>query len=188
MIDDKHVAAQLDKTGARLPAVVDAFAILFGHHWPQVGRPPQTPDPIKTLRSLHHAFKDVRAQHPTVAFWWKDEDSTILGACSTLGMLAGLPAGASMVGLSDVSPGVSWNRQANLYRRDDRAVLDAFKPRFDIVERQDRKDGTVWLRTSKVPYRNSAGAGTVGAFDAIDEATARRLLGRPTPAPSRPQM
>ena len=182
MIDEKQVAAQLDKTGGRLPAVVDAFAILFGHTWPHVGRPPQTADPIKTLRSMHHAFQNVHAQHPKVAFWWKDEDSTILGACSNLGVLAGLPVGASMVGLKDVDPVVSWNRQGNLYRRDDRAVLEAFTPKFDIVERQDRKDGTVWLRTNKVPFRNSAGAGTVGAFDAIDEATARRLLTRHSPA------
>ncbi len=81
------------------------------------------------------------------------------------------------MGLSDVSPEVAWSRQGNLYRRDDRAVLDALSPKLNIVERQDRSDGTIWLRTSKVPYRSAAGAGTVGGLDIISEQTAQRLRG-----------
>jgi hypothetical protein len=72
-------------------------------------------------------------------------------------------------------PAVVWNRQAAVYMRDDREVMLSGAPRFDIVERQDREAGTVWLRTSKVPYACPAGQGTVGGFDTISAAHAAEL-------------
>ena len=127
------------------------------------------------MQLLQRVFDEAHAAFPTVCFWWKDQDSTFLGCCRRLNPAAGLPVGAHLVGLSDASPQVAWNRQGNLYRRDDRAVLDAMTPKLNIVERQDRPEGTIWLRTSKVPYRSAAGAGTLGGFDSITEAQAMAL-------------
>ena len=57
------------------------------------------------------------------------------------------------------------------------AALNAFvKAKLNIVERQDQVDGTVWLKTSKVPYKNPDGSGgTVGGFEVIDEKAAWKL-------------
>lgn len=166
-----------EATGSRMPAVVDAFLSLFQACWPE-GVPALTarvgPSPYQWIED---AFSAVHAAHPSAAFWWKDESSVFLGACERFGLLAGLACSADLIGLREGDPKLAWARQSSLYRRDDQAVLSAFEPKLDIVERQDRPDGSVvWLRTSKVPYRAVSGpSGTVGGFDVVSAARAAEL-------------
>lgn len=116
-------------------------------------------------------------------FWWKDESSHFLGCCPRFAAASGLAA-RDLFGRDDLDPAVAWSRQGALYMKDDREVLAAFEPRFDILERQDREaQSTVWLRTSKVPYRGTAGAGTVGGFDTISAADALELAKRQSARP-----
>jgi hypothetical protein len=178
---DPLITAIVEASGPRLPAVAGAFAVLFRESWPEVKGAaalqavlPST-SPAQIAEVLQRAFDEAHELFPTVAFWWKDSDSTFLGCCARLGPAAGLPSSVDLIGKNDVHPSVAWNRQGNLYRRDDRSVVDAFVPKLNIVERQDRSDGTVWLRTSKVPYRSAAGEGSVGGFDIISEARALQL-------------
>jgi hypothetical protein len=100
---------------------------------------------------------------------------------SPVASAAGL-APLDLLGLTDVDPRVAWSRQGTLYTKEDREVLSSFVARFDILERQDRQgEATVWLRTSKVPYRGAGGAGTGGGFDTISAARARELAKRQVP-------
>jgi len=167
-------------TGERMPAVVESFRTLFERSWPvpaaldSLWTAERTSDARSVCERLVAAFDAVQARHGTVMFWWKDEDSRFLGFCPRLAQASGLDA-HTLVGCSDADPRVAWNRQAALYMRDDREVLASAMPRFDIVERQDREEGTVWLRTSKVPYMSAVGAGTLGGLDVISVAEATRL-------------
>lgn len=167
-------------TGARTPHVAAAFATLMRTSWPQ-------PRVLESVLSAtrEHAFRDAcgklldtfdaaHATYPTACFWWKDESSHFLGFCPRLATASGLTT-LELLGRTDADPDVVWSRQAALYMKDDREVLASGQPRFDIVERQDREGGTVWLRTSKVPYVGPSGSGTVGGFDMISAAHAREL-------------
>jgi PAS fold len=167
-------------TGTRMPAVAAAFVGLMRHSWPKpevvrlvtLAERGKTTDAIcvALLKALDAAW----AEFPTAMFWWKNEQSEFLGFCPRFAAASGVPA-LELLGKTDADPSVAWNRQAALYLKDDREVLRSRSPRFDILERQDRNKATVWLRTSKVPYENDQGAGTVGGFDTISVDHARRL-------------
>jgi hypothetical protein len=82
-----------------------------------------------------------------------------------------------IVGLTDYSPEVPWNRQAAHYRKDDKFVVEHKSDKLNIIERQDQHDGTTFLRTSKVPIIDASGAviGLLGGYQTIDAATALKL-------------
>ncbi len=178
--DSEIVARFVEATGSKLKPVVGAFAILLERSWPvrdalkSLRDAHEAPSPEASCRGLLRAIELVQERHDTAMFWWKDEDSRFLGFCRRLPVAAGLPV-PELVGNDDSDPRIAWNRQAALYLRDDREVLSSGAPRFDILERQDRLDGTVWLRTSKVPFDAESGRGTVGGFDTITVAEAQRL-------------
>lgn len=169
-----------DATAGRMPSVAAAFTVLIRQSWPgpttasSFAAVERERDARAACRKLLAALDTVHEAFPTAMFWWKDESSRFLGFCDRFALAAGVSA-AELLGRTDVDPSVAWNRQGALYMRDDREVLVSKRPRFDIVERQDRDSGTVWLRTSKVPYFGEAGSGTVGGFDTISAAEARRL-------------
>lgn len=183
MSSDPHLVRRfVEETGARMPAIVAAFTLLLERSWPvpsaladlrEASRRGTAPEAALTRMLV--VFDTVHARHGTAMFWWKDEDSRFLGFCPRVALASGLEA-RLLVGQTDADPRVAWNRQAALYARDDRDVMTGGVPRFDIVERQDREDGTVWLRTSKVPYTSAGGAGTVGGLDTISVSEAQRLL------------
>ncbi len=167
-----------------MQSVVGAFLELVRRSWPK-------PEVVRSFveaerqrhaedscRRLLAAFEVAHHEHPTAMFWWKDESSHFLGFCPRFASASGLAA-LELFGRTDIDPGIAWSRQGALYVRDDREVLGAFVPRFDILERQDREgEATVWLRTSKVPYRGAGGSGTVGGFDTISGVEARELSRR----------
>lgn len=178
--DDELVRRFAESSSTRSRAVLAAFTTLLERSWPV----PAALAPLRassasdshavTIRRVLDALDAVHAQHETAMFWWKDEESRFLGFCPRLCAASGLPP-QLLSGVTDADPRVPWNRQAALYMRDDREVLASGGPRFDILERQDRDTGTVWLRTSKVPYTGVGGDGTVGGFDTISVAEAQRL-------------
>lgn len=178
--DDELVRRIAEATGTRARAVLAAFATLLERSWPvptalEALRAASVSDtPTTSVRRVLDALDAAHAQHKTAMFWWKDADSRFLGFCPRLCVASGLPP-LQFVGVTDADPRVPWNRQAALYMRDDREVIASREPRFDILERQDRETGTVWLRTSKVPYAAVGGEGTVGGFDTISLAEAQRL-------------
>ncbi|HOE40655.1 MAG TPA: PAS domain S-box protein [Rhodoferax sp.] len=105
-----------------------------------------------------------------IRVFWKDRDCRYLGCNPAFARDAGKSAPADLIGLDDYA--MCWVEQADLYRADDRQVMESGQPRLDFEEPQTSPDGKpLWLRTSKVPLRDAAGVviGVLGLYDDITE-------------------
>lgn len=113
----------------------------------------------------------VIVEHLPVRAFWKDRDSRYLGCNTAFARDAGVSSPAEIVGRTDFDLG--WSAQAELYRSDDRAVMDSGQPRLGYEEPQTTPEGrTIWLRTSKVPLRDEAGR-VIGVLGIYDDVTAQ---------------
>jgi two-component system cell cycle sensor histidine kinase/response regulator CckA len=105
-----------------------------------------------------------------VRVFWKDRDSRYLGCNRPFARAAGLPTPEAIAGKTDEEMG--WAAQATQYRADDREVLTIGRAKLDYEEPQTAPDGSrTWLRTSKLPLRDAAGAicGVLGIHDDVTE-------------------
>ncbi len=108
--------------------------------------------------------------HLPQAIFWKDRDLVYLGCNQRFAQDALLAAPADIVGKTDYD--ITWNTQADLYRADDRQVIDTNMPKLNYEEPQGRPDGsTSWLRTSKIPLLDTDGQiiGILGMYEDITE-------------------
>jgi len=102
--------------------------------------------------------------------FWKDRDSVFLGCNMPLALDAGFTEPADMVGKTDYDH--ASHATADLYRADDRQVMETGQPKINYKEPQIRPDGShAWLRTTKVPLRNKEGTiiGVLGTYEDITE-------------------
>ena len=102
--------------------------------------------------------------------FWKDRNLTYLGCNPAFARDAGLTSPADLLGKDDYAMG--WAEQADLYRADDRLVMESGQPRLHFEEPQTTPDGrTIWLRTSKVPLLDVSGDvfGVLGMYEDITE-------------------
>jgi PAS domain S-box-containing protein len=109
-----------------------------------------------------------------VRVFWKDHDLKYLGCNAPFAQDAGFHEPEELIGKDDYQMG--WREQAELYRADDRQVIDTGKPKMFIEEPQTTPDGrTIWLLTSKTPLRTSSGkiSGVLGAY--IDITDRKRM-------------
>lgn len=100
--------------------------------------------------------------------FWKDRDLTYLGCNQLFAQDAGKSSPAELIGKTDYEMG--WHKVADLYRSDDRAVIESGQPSLNFEEPQSHSDGsTSWLRTSKAPLRDSGGKviGLLGTYEDI---------------------
>lgn len=105
-----------------------------------------------------------------VRIFWKDRDSRYLGCNPLFARDAGKSDPSELIGKDDRAMG--WAEQAELYRADDRRVMESGVARLNFDEPQTTPDGrTIHLRTSKVPLRNDRGEtfGVIGLYDDITE-------------------
>ncbi len=103
-----------------------------------------------------------------VRVFWKDADLRYLGCNTLFARDAGLDHPEQLIGRDDFAMG--WREQAELYRRDDRQVMESRRPKIDLVEPQTTPDGgKIWLKTSKVPLQmpNGEVVGVLGVYDDI---------------------
>lgn len=85
--------------------------------------------------------------------FWKDRDLRFLGGNTLFAKDAGLRLPEDLIGKTDFDMG--WKDQAELYRADDRRVMDTNTPKLFYDEPQTTPEGKqIWLRTSKVPLRD----------------------------------
>ncbi len=166
-------------------AIAQALGELFDHAWPEAGltralKSLSESSPSALLSRLDALFERAHTTYPAVHLWVKDENSHYLGACSNLLGASALDRATFFSGIDDVDARLPWMRQGPLYIRDDREVFRSSTAKKDIVERQDRVDGTLWLRTTKVPYRSADGTsgGTVGCSEIISAKEAWTLSRR----------
>lgn len=105
-----------------------------------------------------------------VRVFWKDLDCRYLGCNRPFALDAGLRSPEEIVGKNDFELG--WAEQAEIYRADDRLVMDTGKPKIGYEEPQTTPDGgRIWLRTNKVPLRDARGRvkGVLGTYEDITE-------------------
>jgi len=105
-----------------------------------------------------------------VRIFWKDRQSCYLGCNPAFAHDAGESSPENIIGKSDDQ--LVWKEQAGIYRNDDRQVMESGIPRLDYEEPQTTANGkTVWLRTSKVPLRNTDNEiiGILGIYQDITE-------------------
>ncbi len=105
-----------------------------------------------------------------VRVFWKDRDSVYLGSNRLFAQDAGLREPDEILGKNDFE--LAWSAQAELYRADDRLVMETGTAKLNYQEPQTWPDGTsLWLRTSKVPLRDLSDAviGVLGTYEDITE-------------------
>ncbi len=105
-----------------------------------------------------------------VRVFWKDRNLNYLGCNRRFAEDAGLKSPSSIVGKNDLD--LNWIEQAELYRSDDRVVIDSGIPKYDFEEPQTGADGkTRWLQTSKAPLPDTDGniIGVLGCYEDITE-------------------
>lgn len=101
--------------------------------------------------------------------FWKDRNLNYLGCNTLFARVAGLAGPSDISGKSDFD--LSWKELADLYRADDRAVMDTNIPKLNFEEPL-AGTATPWvIKTSKVPLRDAEGQviGVLGIFEDITE-------------------
>ena len=102
--------------------------------------------------------------------FWKDLASVYLGCNPAFAQDAGVDSPSDLIGKNDNQ--LAWRELAELYRADDRRVMDSGIPKFFYEEPLIKSDGeTIWLRTSKVPLLNSERQ-TMGVLGVYQDITA----------------
>ncbi len=122
-----------------------------------------------TLRQSQQLLQAVMDNIPQAVFW-KDQNLTYLGCNRAFAEDAGLTSPAQVVGKTDWD--MPWKEQAELYRADDRSVMDTGTAKINYEEPQTSPTGEqTWLRTSKVPMRDATGQVTavLGMYEDITE-------------------
>jgi PAS domain S-box-containing protein len=104
--------------------------------------------------------------------FWKDRNSVFLGCNMPLALDAGFSDPAGMVGKTDYDH--ASHATADLYRADDRQVMESGLPRINYEEPQIKPDGShAWLRTTKVPLRDKEGT-IIGVLGTYEDITAQK--------------
>ncbi len=104
--------------------------------------------------------------------FWKDRDSRYLGCNPLFARDAGWSEPGDVIGKTDEA--FAWAPQAERYRADDRDVMASGSGILNYEEPQTTPDGrTIYLRTSKVPLRDSRGE-TIGVLGIYDDVTERK--------------
>jgi len=105
-----------------------------------------------------------------VRFFWKNLELRYLGCNTSFAKDAGFDEPSRLIGQDDFAMG--WRDQAELYRSDDRAVIESGESKLNYEEPQTTPDGkTIWLRTSKIPLRTAEGKifGVLGIYEDITD-------------------
>ncbi|MFI5330499.1 MAG: PAS domain S-box protein [Desulfobaccales bacterium] len=105
-----------------------------------------------------------------VRVFWKDYDLRYLGCNTQFARDAGLEHPQQLLGKDDFAMG--WKDQADLYRADDRQVMESRRAKLNIIEPQTTPSGAqIWLNTSKVPLQHPDGEvfGVLGVYADITE-------------------
>jgi two-component system, cell cycle sensor histidine kinase and response regulator CckA len=115
-----------------------------------------------------------------VRVFWKDKDLVYLGCNAAFARDAGFADSHDVIGKDDYQMG--WRAQAELYRGDDRQVIDTGCAKLLIEVPQTTPEGNcITLLTSKVPLRDADGeiSGVLGTYmDITDRKRAEEYSNR----------
>ncbi|MGO9272247.1 MAG: PAS domain S-box protein [Terriglobia bacterium] len=102
--------------------------------------------------------------------FWKDRSSRYLGCNRAFAIDAGLQDPAAIVGKSDFE--FSWRGTAEVFRADDKLVMEQGSPKLNFEEQMSRPDGSLtWNRVNKMPLcgRDGQVIGVLGTYEDITE-------------------
>jgi PAS domain S-box-containing protein len=124
---------------------------------------------VEALRESKQIIEGIINAIPVRVFW-KDKNLVYLGCNAAFARDAGFADPKDIIGKDDYQMG--WRDQAELYRNDDRQVIESGGSKFLMEEPQTTPEGnTITLLTSKLPLRNSKGeiSGVLGTYIDITE-------------------
>ena len=133
-------------------------------------------DDVEELRAeiarLQHAnalYQLILDTMPMSIFWKEPGNLAYLGCNRQFANDAAKAGPAELIGATDFEQ--IWAPEAELYRADDRSVLEADQPRINYEEPQTRPGGEAWLRTSKIPLHAADGTlvGILGFYEDVTE-------------------
>ena len=116
------------------------------------------------LRKSQQLLEGILNAIPVRVFW-KDQDLVYLGCNTLFAKDAGFAEPNDLIGKDDYQMG--WRDQAELYRNDDRTVIESGESKLLIEEPQTTPTGdTITLLTSKIPLRGPMGEinGVLGTY------------------------
>lgn len=123
----------------------------------------------ESLTASNELLKTIINTAPLRVFW-KDLEMRYLGCNNAFATDAGAEHPGDIVGKNDYQ--LAWKEKAELYRVDDRRVIESGISKLFYDEPLIMPDGRqIWIRTSKVPLRNEAQeiVGILGIFEDINE-------------------
>jgi PAS domain S-box-containing protein len=123
----------------------------------------------EALRESQEVLQAVLNSIPVRVFW-KDKNSRYLGCNMPFARDAGFEKPEDIIGKDDHAMG--WREQAELYRADDRGVVESGNAKLHIEEPQTTPSGEqIHLLTSKVPLRDVSGeiVGVLGTYQDITD-------------------
>jgi len=107
-----------------------------------------------------------------VRVFWKDIDCIYLGCNKLFAEDSGLQEPEELIGKTDFD--MSWKQQAELYRSDDRNVMQTGIKKLNYEEPQTTPEGKlIWLETSKIPLTDQNG-GVIGVLGTYHDITDRK--------------
>jgi len=107
--------------------------------------------------------------------FWKDRESRYWGGNHDFAQIAGHDSPDTLRGLTDYD--LAWRpEESEFFREIDRRVMESGEPELNIEEPLLQNDGRqTWIRTSKIPVRNSAGE-VIGILGHFEDITQQRVL------------
>ena len=123
----------------------------------------------EALQASHQILDEIINAIPVRVFW-KNKDLVFLGCNAIFARDAGFADPKDIVGKDDYQ--MVWHDQAELYRADDRQVIESGRSKLLIEEIQTTPEGnTIALLTSKMPLRSFGGEiiGVLGTYIDITE-------------------
>lgn len=123
----------------------------------------------KALNESRNLLKTIIDTVP-VRIFWKDRDLHFLGCNPIFAHDAGMTEPEDLIGKNDYQ--MAWAVNAELYRADDRRIIDTGIAKLGFEEPLTTTNGQIiTLRTSKVPLRNQNNEiiGILGVYDDISE-------------------
>jgi two-component system, NtrC family, sensor kinase len=125
----------------------------------------------KTIQESNEVLRVVLNSIPTRVFW-KDKNLVFLGCNKIFARDAGFEKPEDIIGKDDYA--MNWREQAELYRTDDRHIIESGDAKLFIEEPQTTPSGEqIHLLTSKVPLRNCDGE-IIGVLGTYHDITGRK--------------
>lgn len=160
------------KDGTEFPIEVSTSTIRIKGEWHAVGLVHDISERKKAEMELYSSKQMLRLVLDNIPqrVFWKDRDFNYLGCNKTCALDAGLSEPDQIIGKNDFD--LSWKKSAEVYRADDKEVMDTDLKKINYEEFIHKPDGSMfWMNTNKIPLHDKAGnvIGVLGTFDDITD-------------------